>query len=137
MFFVDASTDETITAGLKDIVSAIGKGDSEGDALDLLSMQRNEWLLFFDNADDPNLNLRTYFPKCSHGNILITSRNRHARHHALSPESNCKVSDLMADEAKDLLLKFACLEGTFTDETKSLAMTIVQVCHSTFLVLSM
>ena len=75
MYFIDARTAETIAARLRNIAIAEGTGDSEQDALDLLAKQRKEWLLFFDNADDINLNLREYFPKCSHGNILITSRH--------------------------------------------------------------
>src|SRR3984957_18633645 len=75
VFFVDASTVETITTDLRSIAVAKGVGNSENDALNWLSRQRKEWLLLFNSADDTMLNLRDYFPRCSHGNILITSRN--------------------------------------------------------------
>ena len=136
MFFIDASTAETIAAGLRNIAIVKGAGDSEQDALDLLARQRKEWLLFFDSADDITLNLREYFPGCSHGNILITSRNRETRHHALSQRSNCKISGLAAEEAKDLLLEIAGLGDKLTTEVESLAMTIVKVCNFAFLGLS-
>ena len=136
MYFIDASTAETIKAGLRNIAIADGTGESERDALDLLAKQRKEWLLFFDSADDIHLNLREYFPKCSHGNILITSRNRETRHHALNQRSNCKVSGLTAEEAKGLLLEIAGLGETLTDEVESLAMTIVKVCNLTLVGLS-
>jgi len=76
VFYVDASTQETISADLRQIALAKGMGESEKATLDWFSRKREEWLLLLDNADDPILNLRSYLPRCSHGNILITSRNR-------------------------------------------------------------
>ena len=93
--------------------------------------------MLFDNADDINLNLREYFPKCSHGNILITSRNRETRHHALSLNSNCKVSGLAAEEAKGLLLDITGLGEKLTTEIESLAATIVKACNFTLFELSL
>ena len=75
-----------------------------------------------DSADDPTLNLRPYLPSCSHGNILITSRNRDTSFYA--PQS-CQVSDMSPQDARDLLLKIARLEHT--NETEALATAIVKV----------
>ena len=75
-----------------------------------------------DNADDPTLNLRPYLPSCSHGNILITSRNRDACFYA--PQS-CQVSDMSPEDAGDLLLKTARL--AHITETEALATAIVKV----------
>ena len=122
VFYVDASTKETIIADLSQISLAKGLGESEKATLDWLSEQRKEWLLLFDNADDPTLNLLSYFPRCSHGNILITSRNRDTCIHA---SQFCQVSDMKPEEARDLLLKHARLEHT--NETEALATTIVKV----------
>jgi len=47
VFFVDASTVETITADLRSIAVTKGIGDSENDTLNWLSGQRKEWLLLF------------------------------------------------------------------------------------------
>src|ERR1700722_18018218 len=99
VLFVDASTVETITADLRSIAVAKGIGDSKNDTLNWLSRQRKEWLLLFNNANDTMLNLRDYFPCCSHGNILITSRNYKIRQHATSQQSHCKVSGLTETEA--------------------------------------
>jgi len=122
VFYVDATTKETIIADLKQIALAKGLGESEKNTLDWLSGQRKEWLLLLDNADDPTLNLRSYIPSCSHGNILITSRNRNTCVYA--PQF-CQVSDMKPQEARDLLLKHAHLEHSH--ETEAPAMTIVKV----------
>ena len=122
VFYVDASTKETISADLSQIALAKGIGESEKDTLDWLCRQRKEWLLLLDNADDPTLKLRSYFPRCSHGNILITSRNRDIC--AYAPQF-CQVSDMHPDEARDLLLKHARLEHS--NETEAHATTIVKV----------
>ena len=122
VFYVDASTKETIRAGLINIALANGIGDSEEATLDWLSGQREEWLLVLDNADDPNLNLRPYLPSCAHGNILITSRNRDACFYAMQ---SCQVSDMRPEDARELLFKTARLEHT--KDTEALATAIVKV----------
>jgi len=128
VFFVDASTIETITADLRSIAVTKGIGDSENDALDWLSRQRKEWLLLFNNADDTMLNLRDYFPCCAHGNILITSRNHDIRQHAMGQRSRCKVSGLTETEAGRLLLDVAGInDDEHADQNKILASTIVKV----------
>jgi len=120
VFYVDASTKETISTDLSQIALAKGIGESEKDKLDWLCRQRNEWLLLLDNADDLTLKLCSYFPCCSHGNILIMSRNRDIC--AYAPQF-CQVSDMNPDEARDLLLKHARLEHS--NETEAPAMRIV------------
>jgi hypothetical protein len=127
VFFVDASTAKTITADLTSIALTKGAGDSEKDALVWLSGQCKEWLLLFNNADDTTLNLRDYFPCCSHGNVLITSRNRDTCLLAVGSQSSHRVSDLEPKEARDLLLEIAKLTK-HTKETETLAATIVKVC---------
>jgi hypothetical protein len=130
VFFVDASTVETITTDLKSIAVAKGVGDSENDALTCLSRKREEWLLLFNNADDPMLNLRDYFPCCSHGNILITSRNHDIRHHATGQRSHYKVSGMSESDARRLLLHIAGIGGgEHADETETerLASAIIKV----------
>jgi hypothetical protein len=125
---VDASSANTITADLENIAKAKNTGDSAQDALAWFSRQHEEWLLLFNNADDTKLNLHNYIPHCSHGNILITSRNQDTCIYAPSLESNCKVSNLMPDDAKCLLLAIASWrENHSNDETERLATAIVKV----------
>ncbi|KAF7371243.1 FabD/lysophospholipase-like protein [Mycena sanguinolenta] len=118
---VDASTTETIETGLKNIAARKQSGDSVPDALSWLIDNQEEWLLFFDNADDPNINLNQFFPKCNHGNIIITSRNPNLRGYgAHSPVSNMEESDAVI-----LLLKSAQQEASEANEV--LALDIVKI----------
>ncbi|KAF7333763.1 FabD/lysophospholipase-like protein [Mycena venus] len=74
IFFLDSSSIDTIGAWLKNIATTKNVGSSSQDALQWLQ-SNDKWLLFFDNADDPKLNLNNFLPQCDHGNILITTRN--------------------------------------------------------------
>jgi hypothetical protein len=124
---VDASSSNTITTDLENIAQAKAAGESSQDTLSWLARQHEEWLLLFNNADDTKLNLGNYFPHCSHGNILITSRNRDTCLHAQSPESNCKVADLAPNDARCLLLTLAGQLDGHSNETDVLAIAIVKV----------
>ncbi|KAJ7467993.1 hypothetical protein FB451DRAFT_1011339, partial [Mycena latifolia] len=78
------------------------------------------WLLFFDNADDPKIDLHNFFPHCKHGNILITSRNPELRGYG----SHSLVSDMEEIEAVELLLRSAAQDITL--ESKATATEIVK-----------
>jgi hypothetical protein len=127
VFFVDATSVESIEADLRNIAIAKGIGDSPTDALRWLCMHKEEWLLFIDNADDPSLNLSDYFPQCSHGNIIVTSRNSETRVHASNPRCNAKVSSLSPENAIDLLLEVSGVGEEQSEETRKLATTIAEV----------
>ena len=119
---VDATTTDTLDAALKNIAVTKNVGDTAQDALKCLASQCNDWLVCFDNADDPKIDLNSYFPRCSHGNILITSRNPglcvYAGSHSL-------VSDMEEADAVELLLKSAAQETTLAN--KEIAFEIVKV----------
>jgi hypothetical protein len=97
-------------------------GDSSQAALQWLCSKHDNWLLFFDNADDPSIDLNSYFPLCHHGNILITSRNPGLRVYA---GAHCLVSDMEESESAELLLKTAAEEDT--PQNKMIALKIVKV----------
>ncbi|KAJ7210704.1 P-loop containing nucleoside triphosphate hydrolase protein [Mycena pura] len=75
IFIVDTSTTETIDSSLKSIAIMKSAGMTAEGALLWLTSKHEKWLLLFDNADDPSINLNTWLPHCNHGNIIITSRN--------------------------------------------------------------
>ncbi|KAJ6603199.1 hypothetical protein DFH09DRAFT_899330, partial [Mycena vulgaris] len=104
IFLIDASTTKTIDAGLKKLAVTRNAGSTEEDGLEWLSSKPVEWLLFFDNADDPRINLNKFFPHCKHGNILITSRNPRLR---VYTGSDSIVSNMEDTDAVELLLKSA------------------------------
>ncbi|KAJ6547808.1 P-loop containing nucleoside triphosphate hydrolase protein [Mycena vulgaris] len=124
IFLIDASTTETIDTGLKNIAATRNAGSTAQEALEWLSSKPAEWLLFFDNADDPRINLNKFFPHCKHGNILITSRNPRLRAYA---GSHSPVSDMEEPDAVALLLK-SCAEE-ITPRNKELATDIVKALY--------
>jgi hypothetical protein len=126
-FFVDASSEDTIAEDLKNIALVKGKGDSHEDTLDWLSDTREEWLLFFNNADDRTINLQEYFPNCYHGNIIITTRNPETSSYASKPEAFCRITSLATNDARELLIKIAHVSDGHTDESQKLAMDLVKV----------
>ena len=82
-YFVDATTVESLDSAFQNIGSNAHLPDpTSKSTLHWLSSSKEEWLILFDNADDPSIDLREYTPSCSHGNIIITSRNPGMRKHA-------------------------------------------------------
>jgi hypothetical protein len=120
-FLVDASTRETIETGLKNIALVKQTGNSSQDALSWLASKREDWLVFFDNADNPKINLNQFFPKCNHGNIIITSRNPNLRIYG----GHSQVSDMEESDAVALLLRSVQQEESAA--RKLLALDIVKV----------
>jgi hypothetical protein len=90
----------------------------------LATKHTQNWLLFFDNADDIQLDLAKCFPKCRFGNILITTRNAHLQIHA-DLGADAKVADMNPEDAKYLLMQMSRAEKT--DENEKLAAIIVKV----------
>ncbi|KAH8822474.1 hypothetical protein DL96DRAFT_352619 [Flagelloscypha sp. PMI_526] len=117
IFFIDASNKTTLENGLQSIASGTTSKPSADDALRILSDRKDEWLLFLDNADDPTLNLYPYI-SWSHGNILITTRNRELRTH--SPNCALLVDRLDLDDARQLLLKgISAVDGPETHDAST------------------
>lgn len=86
--------------------------------------QKTPWLLFFDNADDPELALSKYFPKSTHGHILITTRNPDLRDYA--PRSSYRIDQMGVEEAVTLLLLDQ--DEQENEANKEYAEAIVTVC---------
>ncbi|KAG6877306.1 hypothetical protein C0993_008687 [Termitomyces sp. T159_Od127] len=72
-------------------------------ALTWLCYQKEEWLLIFDNADDPKINLQPFFPDCKHGNILITSRNDASKIYA--PNNHYKIGGMSPEDSLAVFYK--------------------------------
>ena len=87
----------------------------------LLAKLKNGFF-FFDNADDPSINLNDFIPQCDHGNVIITSRNLEL---CVYTGSHSLVSDMEEEDAAALLLKSAAQEGSSSNQ--QLAAQIVKV----------
>ncbi|KAJ7809310.1 hypothetical protein B0H13DRAFT_2479113 [Mycena leptocephala] len=109
-FFINASSLQTLDTALKNIAIAHKIGKNSEDGLLWLISQREEWMLLFDNADDLSIDLFHFFPRCTHGNIIITSRNPQLAVHG--PRSHSRVGDMDKSDAIDLLLLSAAKEKT-------------------------
>ncbi|KAJ7210876.1 P-loop containing nucleoside triphosphate hydrolase protein, partial [Mycena pura] len=104
---IDTSTKETIDTAFKDVAVKRKFGDTAKDAIQWFTAQKDEWLLFFDNADEPNIDLNKFFPQCRHGNIIITTMNPGLCVYA---GANTHVDNMEEADAAVLLLKTAALE---------------------------
>ncbi|KAJ7828609.1 hypothetical protein B0H13DRAFT_2289960 [Mycena leptocephala] len=72
--------------------------------IEVAATNQEDWLLFYDNADDPKIDLNRFIPQCNHGNIIITTRNPALRSYA---GAHFAVSDMEETDAVALLLKSA------------------------------
>ncbi|KAJ7860874.1 P-loop containing nucleoside triphosphate hydrolase protein, partial [Mycena olivaceomarginata] len=125
-FFINAGSLQALDTAFKSIAIANKIGNSLQDALLWLITSMEEWMLLFDNADDPNINLFQFFPQCTHGNIIITSRNPQLAVHG--PKSHSKVGNMKETDAIDLLLLSAVEDNTV--ETAERASEIVkELCY--------
>ena len=115
MFWVDASSQGSITTSLKGISSipaaqTSGVDSSVESVLQWISCIQEEWLIVFDNADDPPPEIvARFFPQGNRGNILITSRNR-SMGRIVSFENSIEINEMEESDAMTLLLKSSCLD---------------------------
>lgn len=110
IIFIDASSVESLKSGIVNCVKALDlrfNPASVNEALGLLAQPKGfisrNWLLIFDNADDSNIMLQKFFPKCDHGSILITTRNPMLGN--LAPEHHLSLDVMSPSEAVEVLLQ--------------------------------
>ncbi|KAJ7443678.1 hypothetical protein FB451DRAFT_1437090 [Mycena latifolia] len=126
VYFIDSSSQQTTESDLSAIARIKAVGKTFQDTLDWLCHQHTEWLMVFNNADDIQVKLSRYFPSCSHGNIIITSRNRTLDQ---AVEAKLKVEQMELNHAVDLLLATAGYDIS-EPEYRALGQQIVQKLHS-------
>ncbi|KAJ7291977.1 hypothetical protein C8J57DRAFT_1044312, partial [Mycena rebaudengoi] len=138
IFYIDATNEQTIETDLKIVAPAVA-GESAEASLHWFAGKQEEWLLLFDNADDVQLDISKFFPRCTFGNILITTRNQELCIHA---SAGSRVSDMEPEDAKDLLLQLAYQgksdkqEKLSSDAQEKLAVAIVKELHCFALAIS-
>lgn len=126
--YIDAFTRESIEADLKSFAAAKRVGYSAQDSLRWLESHRERWLVIFDNADDPAVDLRAFFPKCPHGKILITTRNRDMAGLGGGSGSDYQVSGMSPADSLELLLKAADMhEQDLSEAELAVAKTLIKV----------
>ncbi|KAK7007347.1 P-loop containing nucleoside triphosphate hydrolase protein, partial [Favolaschia claudopus] len=122
VFFIDATSEETADADLK-LLAPASDNTSEA-ALSWLASNHDDWLIVFDNADDVELDIAKFFPPCTFGSILITTRNPQLCIHGV----DSPVSNMALDDASKLLLKLAGRKAV-EDNKEELATAIVKELH--------
>lgn len=125
VFFIDASSKEALSSGFEAIARDSKAGDSSAAALSWRGRQHSQWLLVLDNADDPTLDLNPWIPSCTHGNILITSRNEQCR--MLAPNHFTRVEALAQTEAIQLLLRCCLLEAPSTGDVEIASCIVMEL----------
>lgn len=123
VIFVDATSKRQLEADLRRAIRVVGPEYANikwEDAIAYLDGKEKGWLLFFDNADSPELNLDPYLPSSIHGSILITTRNQGCK--AYAPDGAIYVSSLSESEAVDLLHSIA----NVTPASNDVSMEIVK-----------
>ncbi|KAF8602169.1 FabD/lysophospholipase-like protein, partial [Ceratobasidium sp. AG-I] len=124
VFYIDATTRETLSAGLCALAKSANAGGTVEEAVAWLVSQEERWLLVLNNADNPKLSLHEFFPPCTHGGILITTRNQQMRTHTYEPRSFCSVGGMLPVDALALMLRAS---GTGGDEHETeIASTLVK-----------
>ncbi|KAG9080294.1 hypothetical protein FRC06_006822, partial [Ceratobasidium sp. 370] len=125
--YVDATSRDSATSALEGFAKAKLVGEAHTDAIRWLSSRRERWLMVFDNADDPSLDIRSLFPSGDHGSILITTRISQLALLAQGPDPECGVFSMHPDEALKLLLKTARLEsGQMSEAEHNAAIELLQ-----------
>ena len=117
VFWVDASSEESIIMSLRGISSistaqASCVDDSVGSVLQWMSGIQEEWLIVFENADEPPVHVvEKFIPPGKRGNILIITRNQ-SMGSLISFENLIEINEMEEADAITLLLKASYLDAS-------------------------
>ena len=103
---------ETSLRGISNLPAAqySGVDGSVESVLQWISFLQEEWLIVFDNADDPSPKVvEKFIPQGNRGNILITSQNR-SMGRIVSFENGIEIKEMEEADAITLLLRASCLD---------------------------
>ncbi|KIK53257.1 hypothetical protein GYMLUDRAFT_265101 [Collybiopsis luxurians FD-317 M1] len=127
-YLIAASSEESIKASFYDIAvkNGLSKSSEWEAGLKWLAKHEEEWIILYDNADDPKINLGQFLPQSSHGNMIVTSRNSTLRQ--LSIKSK-EIKDMAPEDGVQLLLKHAIKDHQSTSEEESMAFDIAAKLH--------
>ena len=114
IFWVDASTAETMELSLRDIAMdpnarTSGVQCSSKSVLQWLSNVGHDWLLVFDNVDGDHDAVAKYMPPGNCGNVLLTSRNPSLTRFVLQG-ARIEIGDMEEEDAFALLLKSSSMD---------------------------
>lgn len=124
IFFIDASSVSTAEQGLLAISRKFSVEHTVEGVRRWFSNENRPWLLIFDNADDPQLDIARFFPAGDRGTILVTTRNPDCRFHATMGFS--ELDQMAHEEAITLLLRASFVTNPEDDTSRNSAKHIVE-----------
>ncbi|CUA66582.1 Alanine--tRNA ligase [Rhizoctonia solani] len=104
-FCIDATSVHTIESDLASLAAAKKPSKHYIISIKWLASRQERWLLILNNADDTSLDLKRYFPPCSHGDVLITTRNRQLINYTQHPKAHRQLAQMELEDGKKLLFK--------------------------------
>lgn len=139
VFWIHASSAARFDQDVTDLVNELklpGRSATTSEHLALLAgwlrgNSKRRWLIVLDNVDDaqflvgpttnregrPSKSRKSYLPHCSHGQVLITSRNRSAALQMVPYESLRHVEPMDSNDAVQLLENRLAVSGSRSDIT--------------------
>lgn len=115
VFWIDVSTPAAAEQSFREVARELRIEESSNATKRRLERctDSEKWLLVIDNADDPEIDVSTYFPSGNSGIILVTTRNPEYRHYA--PKGHLEIDKLQSRDAINLLLKTGMLSPPSDD----------------------
>ncbi|PVF90753.1 hypothetical protein CPB86DRAFT_593275, partial [Serendipita vermifera] len=113
VFFVDASSEDQIKEDYRSIIRSRGiahRTSTYEHALQWLANTDTPWLIIADNADEPELDLHPFVPRCARNHFIITSRN--VNQGLMAGTHTYLVQELAADDSVKLLLDVSGYSST-------------------------
>src|ERR1700761_4624586 len=120
VYLIAANTEESIKASFYDIAvkNGLSRSSEWKAGLQWLTKLEEEWIVLYDNADDPKIDLGQFLPQSSHGNIIVTSRNSTLKQLSIRSQ---EVKGLVPEDGVQLLLKHVIKNHQPTSEDNLLA----------------
>ena len=122
---MDASSTESLERGYLQVAEACGLESRVSVVRRWLSNIPEPWVLILDNADDPRLDISSYFPVGSRGVILITTRNPDCE--VYSTVGSYELGAMSTEEAVTLLLKTAGIKDISDYSARTAAEPVVLI----------
>src|SRR6202795_2103574 len=132
IFWVDATTADTIELSLRDIAAdpdaqAFRVERSAKSVLQWLSRVERDWLIVFDNATGAYDGVADYIPDGSAGNILFTSRNPNLARF-VSAEDHIEVDNMEEGDAILLLLRSSGTDESSMQARQTARLIVKELC---------
>lgn len=106
-YFINGRSKETIEGDLINYVQEMSHTHSRVTFDDALAFFRDpshrDWLLIYDGVDDIDLELSSLLPDCTHGSIIITTRNPSLGRSTSSSALHLELGAMTEEEAKELV----------------------------------